>query len=305
MTIQAPALRHHPIRYSVTIRLASRVELPKKASDVNVHQERLTRIAEMEDLQAPREHPDPRDYFDSQQVNAMNELAGRRHLKSRMNTCQAYGSLRGFISEIRSLGLSDPVVRPEVDVKVFNGLTQTISSSKYQLGKNPHENILYTLPTVTKDELLLVSRLKDAMSQIYTKLQEIKESVQSDSMHHVSLLVQPMLQPLDAAFAHYDEDQHKRSAQAIDKPPNGYGYDLQPADIQNIRLTYSDLCTWVPESKFRECLLATLAVPFQLMCSYHAIMNFSSNKKALQVPTLLTHQQGLDICSPTQESSKP
>ncbi|KAI3739187.1 hypothetical protein L2E82_29586 [Cichorium intybus] len=208
---------------------------------------------------------DPRDYFDSQQVNAMNELAGRRHLKSRMNTCQAYGSLRGFISKITSLGLSDPVVRPEVDVKVFNGLTQTISSSKYQLGKNPHENILYTLPTVTKDELLLVSRLKDAMSQIYTKLQEIKESVQSDSMHHVSLLVQPMLQPLDAAFAHYDEDQHKRSAQAIDKPPNGYGYDLQPADIQNIRLTYSDLCTWVPESKFRECLLATLALPFQLM----------------------------------------
>ncbi|KAI3750397.1 hypothetical protein L2E82_21032 [Cichorium intybus] len=25
--------------------------------------------------------------------------------------------------------------------------------------------------------------------------------------------------------------------------------DLQPADIQNIRLTYSDLCTRVPESK--------------------------------------------------------
>ncbi|KAI3523353.1 hypothetical protein L1887_01417 [Cichorium endivia] len=57
--------------------------------------------------------------------------------------------------------------------------------------------------------------------------------------------------------------------------------DLQPADIQNIRLTYSDLCTRVPESKFRECLLATLAVPFQLMCSYHAIMNFTSNSKVL------------------------
>ncbi|KAI3780390.1 hypothetical protein L2E82_10371 [Cichorium intybus] len=51
--------------------------------------------------------------------------------------------------------------------------------------------------------------------------QEIKESVQSDSMHHVSLLVQPMLQPLDAAFAHYDVDQHKRSAKATGKPPNG------------------------------------------------------------------------------------
>ncbi|KAI3492920.1 hypothetical protein L1887_42415 [Cichorium endivia] len=234
-----------------------RVELAKEASDVNVHQERLTRMAEMEDLQAPRDPPvaplcikDPRDYFDSQQVNAMNELGGTRQLKSRMSSSEAYGSLRGFISEIRSLGLSDPVVRPEVAVKVFNGLTQTISSSKYQLGKNPHESILDTLPTVTKDELLLhwtsiqellkhfwssypittsylyakVSRLKDAMSQIYPKLQEIKESVQSDSRHQVSLLVQPMLQALDAAFAHYDVDQHKRSAKPTDKPPNGYGY---------------------------------------------------------------------------------
>ncbi|KAI3688459.1 hypothetical protein L2E82_46053 [Cichorium intybus] len=232
-----------------------RVELAKEASDVNVNQERLTRMAEMEDLQAPRDPPvaplcikDPRDYFDSQQVNALNELAGTRQLKSRMSTSEAYGSLRGFISEIRSLGLIDPVVRPEVAVKVFNGLTQTISSSKYQLGKNPHESILDTLPTVTKDELLLhwtsiqellkhfwssypittsylyakVSRLKDAMSQIYPKLQEIKESVQSDSRHQVSLLVQPMLQALDAAFAHYDVDQHKRSAKATDKPPNGY-----------------------------------------------------------------------------------
>ncbi|XP_052620596.1 uncharacterized protein LOC111897809 isoform X1 [Lactuca sativa] len=55
--------------------------------------------------------------------------------------------------------------------------------------------------------------------------------------------------------------------------------DLNTADIHNTRFTYSDLCTRVPESKFRECLLATLAVPFQVMCSYHAIMNFSSNSK--------------------------
>ncbi|KVH90726.1 Protein of unknown function DUF2451, C-terminal [Cynara cardunculus var. scolymus] len=47
----------------------------------------------------------------------------------------------------------------------------------------------------------------------------------------------------------------------------------------HIRLTYSDLCTRVPESKFRECLLATLAVLFDLMCSYHAIMNFNSDNK--------------------------
>ncbi|KAI3823280.1 hypothetical protein L1987_04713 [Smallanthus sonchifolius] len=55
--------------------------------------------------------------------------------------------------------------------------------------------------------------------------------------------------------------------------------DLEVAEVQNTRLTYSDLCTRVPEPKFRECLLATLAVIFNLMCSYHAIMNFNSNHK--------------------------
>ncbi|KAK9072639.1 hypothetical protein SSX86_009074 [Deinandra increscens subsp. villosa] len=55
--------------------------------------------------------------------------------------------------------------------------------------------------------------------------------------------------------------------------------DLEVAEVLNTRLTYSDLCTRVPESKFRECLLATLAVLFNLMCSYHAIMNFNSDHK--------------------------
>ncbi|KAK9690083.1 hypothetical protein RND81_09G103700 [Saponaria officinalis] len=40
------------------------------------------------------------------------------------------------------------------------------------------------------------------------------------------------------------------------------------------RLTYSDLCLQIPESKFRNCLLSTLAVLFRLMCSYYAIMSF-------------------------------
>ncbi|KAI3820439.1 hypothetical protein L1987_07986 [Smallanthus sonchifolius] len=244
---------------SVAEALASskRVELAKEASDGNAHQERLdrvTRMAEIEDLQAPCDPPvaplcikDPRDYFDSQQVNALNQLPGTRQMKSVLSTSEAYGSLRAYISEIRTVGLSDPIVRPEVAFKVFNSLTQNISSSKYQLGKNPHESILDTLPSVTKEELLLhwtsiqellkhfwssypittsylytkVSRLRDAMSQIYPKLQEIKESVQSDSRHQVSLLVQPMLQALDAAFAHYELEQQKRSAKSGEKP-NGY-----------------------------------------------------------------------------------
>nr|XP_043607978.1 general transcription and DNA repair factor IIH subunit TFB1-1 [Erigeron canadensis] len=244
---------------SVAEALASlkHVELAKEASDGSVHQDRLdriTRMTEIEDLQAPHDPPvaplcikDPRDYFDSQQVNSLNQFAGTRQLKSRLSTSEAYCSLRNFISDTREVGLSDPIVRPEVAVKVFKILTDDISRSKYQLGKTSHDSILDTFPSVTKEELLLhwtsiqellkhfwssypittsylytkVSRLKDAMAQIYTKLQEIKESVQSDSRHQVSLLVQPMLQALDAAFAHYELDQQKRSSKSGDKP-NGY-----------------------------------------------------------------------------------
>ncbi|CAN4120408.1 unnamed protein product [Withania somnifera] len=50
-------------------------------------------------------------------------------------------------------------------------------------------------------------------------------------------------------------------------------------NFQNSRLTYSDLCTQIPESKFRQCLLATLAVLFRLMCSYHAIQCFQPEDK--------------------------
>ncbi|KAI3722083.1 hypothetical protein L2E82_33109 [Cichorium intybus] len=52
--------------------------------------------------------------------------------------------------------------------------------------------------------------------------------------------------------------------------------DLEASEVQNTRLTYSDLCTRIPESDFRKCLLATLAVLFKLMCSYHAVMSFHS-----------------------------
>uniref|UniRef100_A0A5B7AVC9 Putative RNA polymerase II transcription factor B subunit 1-1 isoform X1 n=1 Tax=Davidia involucrata TaxID=16924 RepID=A0A5B7AVC9_DAVIN len=238
------------------------VELANEASYGNTNQERLVRIsrmAEIEDLQAPRDLPfaplcikDPREYFDSQQANALktlgDTLAGTKQMKCRLSTSEAYGSLREFISEIKAAGLSDPIVKPEVTIKVLNGLTQNISSTKYHLGKNPQESVLDRLPSITKEELLhhwtsiqellkhfwssypittthlytKVSRLKDAMSQIYPKLQEIKESVQSDFRHQVSLLVQPMLQALDAAFAHYDADSQKRSSAKSGERPNGF-----------------------------------------------------------------------------------
>ncbi|KAL6313743.1 hypothetical protein AAG906_010162 [Vitis piasezkii] len=257
---------------------SKRVEAANEKSDGSVTRERLERISrmtEIEDLQAPRDLPfaalcikDPRDYFDSQQANALktlgDALAGSKQIKCSLSTQEAYGSLRGFISEIKSVGLSDPIVKPDIALKVLNGLTQNISSTKFHLGKNPQESVLDRLPIITKEELLhhwtsiqellrhfwssypitttylytKASRLKDAMSQIYPKLQEIKESVQSDFRHQVSLLVQPMLQlvrwlglqlikeaiwvqALDAAFAHYDADQQKRSARSGERP-NGF-----------------------------------------------------------------------------------
>ncbi|GKC12361.1 RNA-directed DNA polymerase, eukaryota, reverse transcriptase zinc-binding domain protein [Tanacetum coccineum] len=51
-------------------------------------------------------------------------------------------------------------------------------------------------------------------------------------------------------------------------------------------LTYSDLCSRVPESKFSECLLTTLAIIFNLMCSYHAIMNFNFDQKIAKLSSL-------------------
>ncbi|XP_057956018.1 uncharacterized protein LOC131149520 isoform X2 [Malania oleifera] len=51
------------------------------------------------------------------------------------------------------------------------------------------------------------------------------------------------------------------------------------AGMQNNRLTYSDLCLRIPESKFRQCLLRTLGVLFRLMSSYCAIMVFQPENK--------------------------
>ncbi|KAG6436344.1 hypothetical protein SASPL_101240 [Salvia splendens] len=55
--------------------------------------------------------------------------------------------------------------------------------------------------------------------------------------------------------------------------------DVENPNPQITRLTYSDLCTQIPESKFRQCLQATLAVLFKLMCSYYIIINFKLEDK--------------------------
>ncbi|KAL3849123.1 hypothetical protein ACJIZ3_011005 [Penstemon smallii] len=199
------------------------------SNNSNGNFDRISRKTLIEDLQgpwdpsfAPLSIKDPRDYFNSQeQANALNTVGDAKPLKF------AYDSLRELVSQARV----KEVMNPKVALQVLNVLIQNISNTKHShLRKSPHDNVLDTLPKATKDELLhhwtfiqellkhfwssyritkkvhtyAVTRLKDAMSQVYPKLQEIKESVHSDFRHQVSLFVQPMLQALDAAFAYYD-----------------------------------------------------------------------------------------------------
>jgi len=114
--------------------------------------ERMSRVAGMEDLQAPQNFPlaplsikvwlsanirfsqlmmdaalirlpfllwnqDPRDYFESQQGNVLNVPRGAKGLKR--NVHEAYGLLKESILEIRATGLSDPLIKPEVSFEVL------------------------------------------------------------------------------------------------------------------------------------------------------------------------------------------
>lgn len=66
---------------------------------------------------------DPRDYFDSQQVNALksldDSLAGKEQIRCNLGSEEAYGSLRESISKIKAIGLMDPLLSPEVAFKVM------------------------------------------------------------------------------------------------------------------------------------------------------------------------------------------
>ncbi|OIW13153.1 hypothetical protein TanjilG_09187 [Lupinus angustifolius] len=229
-------------------------------SDGAVEEERRNRISKMtqiEDLQAQNDHhfaplciKDPREYFDSQQANAVKTLndsqGGSEKIRCSLSSEEAYGDLRASIANIKAIGLRDPLFSHEVAVKVLNGLTKNISSTKYHIGKNSQESVLDILPNTTKEKLLdhwvssqellrhfwssypittqnlasKTKRLKDAMSQVYSKLEEIKVSAQSDLRHQISLVVHPMQQALDAAVLHYEADIKKRNAKG--PKPNGY-----------------------------------------------------------------------------------
>ncbi|KAL4185870.1 hypothetical protein AMTRI_Chr10g232960 [Amborella trichopoda] len=230
---------------------SKQAEVATETSDETENQKRLERVSQMteiEDLQAPRSLPyaplcikDPREYFDSQRANAFKATgdtgSGVNKDCCHLSTKQAYESLRAQILEVKSVGFKDPIVIPDLALKVLNDVNQQLSSTDPQLGKNPQATVLDMLPHRTKEELLQhwtsiqellrhfwssypltttflhakVNRVKDAMAQIYRKLPEVKESVQSEFRHQVSLLVKPMLQVLDEAFKHYDAEMQKRS----------------------------------------------------------------------------------------------
>ncbi|KAI9187454.1 hypothetical protein LWI28_028359 [Acer negundo] len=139
----------------------------KEGADGNENEERLNRVSRsttLEDLQPPHCLPlaplsikDARDYFDSQQGNTLKtsrDPLGKMESLGSLSTQEAYGSIRDAISEMKSMGVSDPIINPEVALKVFNGLTHSISSIKYNHGKNPQESVLDRLPTETMEKLL-------------------------------------------------------------------------------------------------------------------------------------------------------
>ncbi|XP_045827494.1 general transcription and DNA repair factor IIH subunit TFB1-1-like isoform X2 [Trifolium pratense] len=68
-------------------------------------------------------------------------------------------------------------------------------------------------PVTTQSLVNKARRLKDAISQIDTKLE-------SDLRHQVSLVVHPKHQALEAALVHYGADDKKRNAKG--PKPNDY-----------------------------------------------------------------------------------
>ncbi|KAG2305203.1 hypothetical protein Bca52824_033854 [Brassica carinata] len=191
-----------------------------------------------------------RDYFESQQRNVLNEprVAGA----SKRNVHDAYQSLKNSFVEMRTKGLSDPLIRPEVSFKVFSELTVTISNAKTVNGNNPPESVLDRLPKSSKDDTLRhwilieellrhfwssypitstylstkVGRLKDAMLNMYSHLEEIKKSVPSDARHEVSSLV---CSRQKAAFQQFDADLQRRSTKSV-----GGGHRKRPNDQMGV-----------------------------------------------------------------------
>lgn len=77
---------------------------------------------------------DPREYFDSQQVNAVKTLddsqAGMDQMRCNLSSEEAFGSLRASISKIKTMGLNDPLITPEIALRVMTSLCLLILKNK-------------------------------------------------------------------------------------------------------------------------------------------------------------------------------
>ena len=67
-------------------------------------------------------YQDPRDYFDSQQVNAVKALEDAASVSKlsacRLSATEAYDFLMDQISDVK-VGLNNPIVQPEAALKVI------------------------------------------------------------------------------------------------------------------------------------------------------------------------------------------
>ncbi|KAF7039293.1 hypothetical protein CFC21_049320 [Triticum aestivum] len=136
---------------------------PSSAADDASH-ERLVKVArmtEIEDLQAPRSLPyaplcikDPREYFDSQQANALRPLGSNDGRKARSCSLSTDDAFRHLMDQISSVKMNCPVVQSDVALKVLNELNEGISRSRRLNLKNPQDSLLGRLPHRTREELM-------------------------------------------------------------------------------------------------------------------------------------------------------
>ncbi|VAI88006.1 unnamed protein product [Triticum turgidum subsp. durum] len=86
---------------------------------------KVARMTEIEDLQAPRSLPyaplcikDPREYFDSQQANALRPLGSNDGRKARSCSLSTDDAFRHLMDQISSVKMNCPVVQSDVALKV-------------------------------------------------------------------------------------------------------------------------------------------------------------------------------------------
>lgn len=222
-------------------------DLTNEVADRGAEKRRMERISimtEMEDLQGPPQSSfvpltieDPRNYFDSQQSVG---LEGGTTNSASINPAKLLSTFKTQLKNFQTKRQRDPAIAPELAFKILTDVTQQIASSRHTTGTAAERNILESLPRATRDELLQhsntanellrhfwaaypltnkalsekASRLKAAMSELYSQLQSMKESAASDARHQLSRLLQPMSQTLDAAIAHYDGEAAKKAEAA-------------------------------------------------------------------------------------------